>query len=425
MNKDALALAAAGFACWLMACSPGSSDPSDRKVASAQTSATPPIRSQAQLDAYLKTHVRTPIDLLSPGARERFLLSLHFGDGGLNGIDRSELADELTQNQIQDVMILFGPQIEQMAPKSRLRSIPGGTGSRPPSSAGGISDVERRYNLFYRASMDVRSADDNVYIAQLTSRLDTLLPEVQDRAALSELDDRDLRLLSRASEVVARESRRSRYVGAFENVFAERERRRLTIDEDVKTLQDLLLSMRRFEEAERLAAEHPEAHLPALPAFRDSLGSTTGQPTVWRLEPGTRGMTRTAIDLGPTQVLVTAGCHFSQDAAEDISKDAILGPAFASHARWLVQAPGIEDIAAVQDWNRRFPRAQAHMIHARDEWTLFPTWTMPVFYVVRDGKVIDKVSGWPRNPAENRQPLIEALRRAELLTAATPTGKSD
>src|SRR3546814_13855955 len=76
-------------------------------------------------------------------------------------------------------------------------------------------------------------------------------------------------------------------------------------------------------------------------------------------------LTRTAIDLEPTQILVTAGCHFSVDAAEDISADPVLGPVFARHAHWLVSTPGIESIDAARAWNQRLPDAQVGMMHAR------------------------------------------------------------
>jgi len=128
-----------------------------------------------------------------------------------------------------------------------------------------------------------------------------------------------------------------------------------------------------------------------------------------------RRLTRTAIDLEPTQILVTAGCHFSADAAEDISADPVLGPVFARHAHWLVGTPGVESIDAVRQWNQRFPDAQAEMIHDRGEWAIFPIWSMPTFHIVRDGKVVETVKGWPRSPASSRQPLIDALRRAGLL----------
>src|SRR3546814_12512505 len=125
------------------------------------------------------------------------------------------------------------------------------------------------------------------------------------------------------------------------------------------------------------------------------------------------GLSRTAIALQPTQVLVTAGCHFSADAAEDIAADPVLGPGFARHAHWLVSTPGNESIDAARDWNRRFPDAQVEMIHDRGEWSILPTWSMPKFHIVRGGQVIRTVKGCPSSATYHRQPLIDGLRRTE------------
>jgi hypothetical protein len=375
------------------------------------------IKSAADLDRYLKasTSSLSPLDRLTPGARERFLMSLQFGSKGLVGFDSTDLADELTQDQIRDVLALFGKNIEAFAPTSRLthKAV---NAARPVSKHAGISDVERRYNLFYRADREASDRDYAIYPATLAERFDALFTETEDPAALEPLDDRDLRLLSRATATVARTSPQPRYIASFQNVVAERERRGLVVADDVKMLQRVLLLAQHFDAARTLASRYPDVHLPALPSFHDPLGESVKQSTVWRLDANALRMTRTAIDLGPTQILVTAGCHFSEDAAEDISKDPILGPVFLAHAHWLVQAPGTVDIDVVRNWNRRFPRAQVEMIHDDDEWKLSPIWRTPVFYIVRDGKVIDKVIGWSRDPTESRQPLIDALHRAGLLT---------
>src|SRR3546814_19841086 len=111
--------------------------------------------------------------------------------------------------------------------------------------------------------------------------------------------------------------------------------------------------------------------------------------------------------------------HFSADAAEDISADPVLGPVFARHAHWLVSTPGNESIDAARDWNRRFPDAQVEMIPDRGEWSILPTWSMPKFHILRGGKVIETVTGWPRSPNAHRQPLIDARRPAGLLVQAT------
>src|SRR3546814_16717480 len=84
-------------------------------------------------------------------------------------------------------------------------------------------------------------------------------------------------------------------------------------------MRRILLAGRRFEQARRFTVAHPEAGLSAPPTFDDPLADNAQAATVWRMNAEGNRLTRTAIDLGPTQVLVTAGCHFSVDAAADIS----------------------------------------------------------------------------------------------------------
>src|SRR3546814_6511867 len=60
------------------------------------------------------------------------------------------------------------------------------------------------------------------------------------------------------------------------------------------------------------------------------------------------------------------------------------------------------------------------MIHDRGEWSIFPTWSVPRFHIVRGGKVIEVVEGWPRSPASSRRLLIDALHRAGLLREPSP-----
>src|SRR3546814_4145304 len=106
------------------------------------------------------------------------------------------------------------------------------------------------------------------------------------------------------------------------------ERRGIVDRQDAFEMRGILLAGRRFEQARRFTASHPDAGLSALPAFEDPLASDA-QATVWRMNAEGNRLTRTAIALEPTTILVTAGCHFSVDAAEDISAAPVPGPVFA------------------------------------------------------------------------------------------------
>jgi hypothetical protein len=138
---------------------------------------------------------------------------------------------------------------------------------------------------------------------------------------------------------------------------------------------------------------------------------------VWRVDGSGRKLTRAVVDLAPLQIVVTASCHFSKDAARDITADALLGPVFEKRAQWLVPAPGSESIDAVRLWNTELPRALVAMIYDREEWSLLPHWNMPTFFIVREGKVIDAESGWASGDPRDRAELVALLRRNGLLPA--------
>ena len=373
----------------------------------------PVITTRAQLDAHLSEHAGgNPLDALSPGARERFLYSLEFNEVGLVTMDPGDLADELTDEQIHAVFALFGPRVIPYAPKSRqaeTKSL-----ERRAESTRAIGAIERQYNDFYRALRDIDEPVSERKAQKLGELFDARLAALYTPRALRGADDHELRLLRTAAHWTADGTRLPRHVDAFSAVFAERGRRQIVSTGDVESLQRFYLTMRRFGDARRLASEYREARLAPLPQFSDSLGAAAGHPTVWRIEDSGKRLERTIVDLAPLQLLVTVACHVSKDAAADISADPMLGPVFEKHARWLVLAPGSESIDAALDWNHALPRAPVSMIYDRAEWSVLPAWSMPEFYVVRDGKVLESIKGWDGS-SSTRTDLIAVLRRHGLL----------
>jgi hypothetical protein len=377
----------------------------------------PPLTSLTETQAWLAlAPANNPLDAFSAGGRERFLLGLHFGDQGLNGFTAADLSAELTQDEIRKVLALFGPEAIKYAPRSQLTA----SAQRAQGSAaerGRLSDVDRACNLYLRRNLEA-GVDTSApgYAQAMGRRFDELLAAYYVPEALRKVYDGDLRVLWWAVEDTAKRTRERRHVDAFGNTFAERRRRRPDLTDGATEFQDLLLVTRRYEEARDLARQFPG--LAPLPELRDELGQASGQVTAWRLDAGGRHMTRTRFELSRTQILVTASCHFSKDAAADISADPVLSPVFARHARWITLPPGREDISAAQEWNAKFPDAQVVMAYDMNEWQMLPSWSTPNFYVIRDGRVIERVEGWSRNPADgSRQALIDALRRGRMLPA--------
>jgi hypothetical protein len=74
-----------------------------------------PIQTKEDLDRYLEElrqnpEARSPLGLLSPAARDRFVNSLVFTEQGLGGYAYGDLQAQLTASQIYRLLSLFGAQ---------------------------------------------------------------------------------------------------------------------------------------------------------------------------------------------------------------------------------------------------------------------------------------------------------------------------
>ncbi|HEX2121466.1 MAG TPA: hypothetical protein VHL59_07475 [Thermoanaerobaculia bacterium] len=74
-----------------------------------------PIKTREDLDRYMaelrqNPDARSPLNLLSPAARERFVNSLVFTERGLGGYYYGDLQSQLTASQIYRLLSLFGAQ---------------------------------------------------------------------------------------------------------------------------------------------------------------------------------------------------------------------------------------------------------------------------------------------------------------------------
>lgn len=371
-----------------------------------------PIRSREALDAYLHTTaaagIETPFDRLSPGARTRFISSLVFGERGLGGFDTEDLSTELSSDEIRQIFALFGE--EPIAAMVTPASAPRSAGERSPAPQQ-LSDIERRFNAYYAAARARMDETDREAAARYRRMLAMQFPEARDMAAVKRLDDHDLRLVYRAARDAAFHDTSPTQMTLLAAMLQELEARGTPSQREVHGVYDGLLATRLFDQARQFAAAHPQAGLAELPELQDSLAPAAGAASVWTSVD--QVMRRTALDLQPTQILVMAGCHFSEDAAREITTDPELGPLFRRNARWLALPPGRESFDAVRTWNRKFPDAPMLMLYDRAEWPMFEHWRMPTFYIFKDGQIIESVAGW--RDEESKRALRAALQRAGLL----------
>jgi hypothetical protein len=374
-----------------------------------------PIRSRAALERYLhETPVQaTPLAPLPPASRRRFLAQLNFGPRGID-INLDEPSAELTHAQTVQLFALFGQ--EELAEELQLGLTPTQKAQRDrereeDSRRRGClpeqcpeSEIERLYDQLNAIEPHASLPDAQRFAAEKRD-YDRLFARFQKPDRLRELGAPDLRLLARAVRRVLYAAPDPDHVAQLRDDLAEMQRRGMTDDEDFVDLYHAQIGARQFEAAAALRVQHPRMGVPALPAFVPGPTPPAGLPTALSVDAQSGTMRRKGIDLsGPLKIVVIAGCHFSEDAARAIADDAQLRDLFAHHSLWL--AGPSQEIGNVADWNRQFGDFPMHVAWRQQEWSMLPNWSMPTYYVFRDGKLEGQFSGWS-GIAELRQSLSE------------------
>lgn len=370
------------------------------------------VHSTAKLDRYLKANPASPLDRLSPLARQRFQESLRFRDDTLIGYDSGDLAAELTADEIRRVLAIFGEE-----PHEYLLTL-ARPALRKPAPPDAPADIERRFDTFSRVA-NTRSAlaetDRNLSVAKA---YDDLLSEYVDKA--SGLNDRDLELVYRAAGTNVFYNPIPKYVRDAQSLLAEMESRKLSRPSDYNYIYTALVGARLFDEARTFDARHPSADRKPLPRLHDASGLPADKPTAWMASTDHRELKREPVDMSkPVQVIVISspGCHPSQNAARDIRNDPTLSTFFREHALWLNPPLGQSDFDAVQAWNREHPGQAMAIAYAKQEWPLFDSWATPIFHIFRNGELVETVFGWPAD--EGLDALTKALRKVGLLSTGT------
>lgn len=371
-------------------------------VASARA-ADPAIRSQAQLERYLRdTPIEaTPLAPLPPAARRRFLAQLRFGPHGAD-IDLGEPEAWLTRPQAARLFALFGQQA--LASNLELGLTPARKARRDrelledarrrgcvPDSCP-ESEIERLFDQLSAIGPHTSLPDVQRFAAEKHD-YDRLFARFQHADRLRELSAPDLRRLVRALRRALYAVPDAGHVAQLRDDLAEMQRRGMIEDADFIELYRAELGTRAFDRAAALRRQHPGMGVPALPSFVSGDAPPAGVPTALSVDVASGTMRRLAVDLGgPLRIVVIAGCHFSEDAARAIEDDAMLRPLFARHSTWLA-APS-QRIDEVVEWNRRFRELPMLVAWRQSEWSMLPDWGMPSYYVFRHGRLASRFSGW-------------------------------
>lgn len=234
--------------------------------------------------------------------------------------------------------------------------------------------------------------------------------------ALKQRSDDDLRYLFRSAYLTNFYTADPHVVHDMTRAFAQLQHRNIAKKFDYQQMYQALIGTRMLTDAGGFYAQYHAMGLDALPTFREAPGIEAGEPTEWVVSQTAPELLRQPFVFAESSQVLVIGhplCHFTQNAVRDIFADPQLGPVFAKHAHWLAPQDQHLKVELFQQWNRDHPKAPMAIAYKQSEWPMLGMWATPTFYFFRNGSLIARVVGWPKEG--RRDALRSALRQIGLL----------
>lgn len=233
---------------------------------------------------------------------------------------------------------------------------------------------------------------------QMTDVFDRSLQDAYAPHRLSSASDSELEARFQAANRVVFYAHEPRHAALLARTADMLETRLLLTDEHRRDVYRSWVVTRGFEQANALARVHPALQLPVLPPVPAAGDLAAGQVAVWQPADTAETLSAQIVDRdAPRRVVVLSHprCGFSQRAIAAIEADPALS-ARLRDALWLAPPSGSLDLADIQAWNRAHPDARLSYAVAMRDWPPFDSWATPVFYFMREGRVVATVTGWPK-----------------------------
>jgi len=357
------------------------------------------VRTQAQWQALLASNRATPLDALTPYGKQVVteMLSASFREDGLPSLPSGILVRELNREELRAVLVFldseaYFPMLERQLVGAPLRM--------PPSDA-----VARDWRQLENA---LRSADPSPQSASATTlasdkSIDTYLALFGDRMREQRLRAQppgDLLLLFNAAAFTNLVNPGSPAFAHLLRVHRELARRgvdtRRTLDD---TVLHVLIAAREFGQARAFIAPHSHLAPNAVPQVVDTLGAAFAGRSVFDYDRASHTLTRKDLPVaaGTELVMVVdAHCQPSRRALEALRNDAALR-ARLQQAGLTITVPPAAPIpfGLVADWNAANPALPMHIPFSHREWASVNVRSVPVFFLLKNGRVVDEVRGWP------------------------------
>lgn len=269
----------------------------------------------------------------------------------------------------------------------------------PPYGHGHLdeSSVEMRYARLQDVE-DRTAGDARERARQMTLAFDRDLAAEYSRERLASASDHQLEQLFQAASRVVFYAHEPAHAALLQRAAQALDARSKLTDEHRHDLYRAWVVTRNFDAANALARSHPDPELQVLPSIPAVEDPGPGRVVVWDPAEGAQALSARIVDRdAPARVVVLSHprCGFSRRAIAAIEADPALS-ARLRDALWLAPPNGSLDLHDIQAWNRQHPDARLRYAVAMRDWPQFDSWATPVFYFMREGRVVATVTGWPK-----------------------------
>lgn len=226
---------------------------------------------------------------------------------------------------------------------------------------------------------------------------------------IEKLPSNDIDILFRAANTAAGYTFERTYVLQMKKAYDALSTRGALGERYPLNMLEAFVAARMLDDAKRFAAEDSNLDT-TLPVFREE-GSSAGVPTLWSIHDEGKTLVHHAADLTHPMVVVVSHplCSFSQAAATEIAKDDDLRKHFARPSIWLLPQTAMFDTEQALTWEKAHTPFSMAYANTQREWPMIDSWETPTFYFLKNGKVVHKVVGWPKEG--RKAELLEGLAK--------------
>ena len=230
---------------------------------------------------------------------------------------------------------------------------------------------------------------------------------------MSSLIDRELLDLFKATTTAIFYTNDAAYLPDIVAAFDLLERRGQVTEKIRSDMRSSLVRVRAFDElAGQGLASETEA-----PALKHARGLNQDLPLVVRADSSGRPLVENYQWQKGFSVIVVYGPHCapSKKALTAISADRELAEFFRKRALWLMPVDDDLHVAALMQLAKNPASSNIAVAYNRSSWPQIESWTTPMFYFFRDGKLTEVQKGWSSDTQ------LETIRRG-VLSSGSNTG---